>query len=132
MEANIYLTRARMCLLPLVAGCSQTRAPLPIFTVPPARSPPLRCVLQRALFTVAPAKLKWYTVEWPAEQLSWADFRGNVLGVTNPAEATEGSVRRALFAGWEALGLAREPHTSENGVHASASPLEALFERMNW
>jgi hypothetical protein len=33
---------------------------------------------------------------------------------------------------WEGLGLPRCPDTGDNGVHASASPLEALFERMNW
>jgi len=81
---------------------------------------------------VPPAKLKWYTVEWPVEQLSWADFRSKVLGATNPAQAAEGSVRRAILDQWQSLGLAKEPYASENGVHASASPIEALFERMNW
>lgn len=128
----LIATRARVCLSPFVVGCSEL--------VPPSLPSRCRCRLgvaswcpiQRALFTVAPAKLQWYTVEWPAAQLSWADFRGRVLGATNPAAAKAGSVRRALFDQWETLGLAKEPHTSENGVHASASPLEALFERMNW
>jgi hypothetical protein len=30
------------------------------------------------------------------------------------------------------LGLAASPDTGDNGVHASASPFEALAERMNW
>ena len=55
-----------------------------------------------------------------------------VLGATDPSTASEGSVRRAIFDKWEELGLAKQPSTGENGVHASASPLEGLFERMNW
>lgn len=30
------------------------------------------------------------------------------------------------------LGLATKPNTGDNGVHASASPFEALAERVNW
>ena len=30
------------------------------------------------------------------------------------------------------LGLASKPNTGDNGVHASASPFEALAERKNW
>jgi hypothetical protein len=30
------------------------------------------------------------------------------------------------------LGLASKPNTGDNGVHASASPFEALTERKNW
>ena len=33
---------------------------------------------------------------------------------------------------WKALGLAEVPNVGDNGVHASASPFEALAERMNW
>jgi len=37
-----------------------------------------------------------------------------------------------MAARWESLGLASEPNTTDNGVHASASPFEGLAERMNW
>ena len=30
------------------------------------------------------------------------------------------------------MGLKSEPNTGDNGVHASASPFEALAERANW
>lgn len=30
------------------------------------------------------------------------------------------------------MGLASKPNTGDNGVHASASPFEALAERNNW
>ena len=37
-----------------------------------------------------------------------------------------------LMEQWESLGLAAPPNTSDNGVHASASPFEGLAEKMNW
>lgn len=55
-----------------------------------------------------------------------------VLGATNPAEAAVGSVRREILEKFTELGLASKPNTGENGVHASASPFEALAERINW
>lgn len=33
---------------------------------------------------------------------------------------------------WSDLGLKAQPDTGDNGVHASASPFEALAERSNW
>ena len=32
----------------------------------------------RAAYTTEPASIHYYTVEWPAASLSWADFRGKV------------------------------------------------------
>lgn len=83
-------------------------------------------------YTAPGEKIHWYTVSWPADALSWADFRGSVLGSTNPAEAPKGSVRREILDTYEELGLKARPNTGDNGVHASASPFEALAERMNW
>jgi hypothetical protein len=77
-------------------------------------------------------KIQWYTVSWPADALSWADFRGKVLGATDPSAAPKGSVRRAILDQYKTLGLATKPDTGDNGVHASASPFEALAERANW
>merc|ERR1719436_2080490 len=37
-----------------------------------------------------------------------------------------------ILSQWKELGLAAEPNTGDNGVHASASPFEALSERVNW
>jgi len=82
---------------------------------------------------VAPGKsIHWFTVEWTQADLSWADFRGNVLGPTDPSTAPENSVRGSIFANWESLGLSAQPDTGDNGVHASASPFEGLAERLNW
>merc|ERR1712061_223423 len=43
-----------------------------------------------------------------------------------------GSLRNTIFKDWQALKLKAVPNTGDNGVHASASPFEALAERINW
>merc|ERR1712167_132128 len=64
----------------------------------------------RNKFTAPGLSIYYYSVEWDSDALPWADFRGKVLGPTDAAEANVG----------------------DNGVHASASPFEALAERNNW
>lgn len=46
--------------------------------------------------------------------------------------SAKGSVRRTILDSYKALGLKSKPDTGDNGVHASASPFEALAERVNW
>lgn len=77
-------------------------------------------------------KIRWYTVSWPTDTLSWEDFRGEVLGATDPTAAPKGSIRRTILEKFKELGLKTKPNTGNNGVHASASPFEALAERANW
>ena len=48
----------------------------------------------RAIFTTPPAAIYWYAVEWDAASLSWADFRGKVLGATDPTAAPDGAIRK--------------------------------------
>jgi len=86
----------------------------------------------RAKFTTPGTSIYYFEVEWDARVLTWADFRGKVLGATDPSTAYEGSVRHSIFVSWESLGLISCPDTGDNGVHASASPFEALAERANW
>lgn len=86
----------------------------------------------RAAYCNPGEKIQWYTVSWPADSLSWADFRGEVLGATNPAAAPVGSIRRTILDKYKELGLKSKPNTGDNGVHASASPFEAMAERNNW
>jgi len=86
----------------------------------------------REKFTTKDAKLQYFVVEWDSKDLSWEDFRGKVLGTTDPASAVEGSLRRTILDDYKTLGLAGVPNVGDNGVHASASPFEALAERMNW
>ncbi len=86
----------------------------------------------REKFVSASASIHYYVVEFDAEFLAWSDFRGKVLGPTDPKAAPADSLRGQLLARWAELGLAYEPNTGDNGVHASASPFEGLAERMNW
>lgn len=86
----------------------------------------------RSKFTAKGTCIYYYEVQWSSSKLSWADFRGKVLGGTDPKAADAGSLRNDIFKDWRKLGLEAEPNTGDNGMHASASPLEALAERVNW
>jgi len=86
----------------------------------------------RGKFTAPTAAITYWVVQFDPALLSWADFRGGVLGPTDPLKAPADSLRGMMAARWESLGLASEPNTTDNGVHASASPFEGLAERMNW
>eukprot|EP00933_Yihiella_yeosuensis_P055054 TRINITY_DN536_c0_g1_i1.p1 TRINITY_DN536_c0_g1~~TRINITY_DN536_c0_g1_i1.p1 ORF type:complete len:334 (+),score=115.92 TRINITY_DN536_c0_g1_i1:69-1070(+) len=86
----------------------------------------------RSAFTAPGRSIHYYTVEWDEATLPWEDFRGKVLGPTDPKEAPKDSLRGKILADWKALGLKSEPNVGDNGVHASASPFEAMAERMNW
>jgi len=79
-----------------------------------------------------PAQIHYYVVEWDPTRLNWEDFRGKVLGGTDPVEAADNSLRRVIYDKWKDLGLSAQPDVGDNGVHASASPFEALAERVNW
>jgi len=86
----------------------------------------------REKYTKPSASIYYYLVEWDPAKLSWEDFRAKVLGATDPSTASDGAVRKEIFKNWKALGLSAEPNVGDNGVHASASPFEALAERLNW
>merc|ERR1712003_308851 len=86
----------------------------------------------RSAFTAPGKSIHYYTVEWDESKLSWEDFRGKVLGPTDPKDAPKDSLRGKILSDWEELGLKSEPNVGDNGVHASASPFEGMAERMNW
>jgi len=86
----------------------------------------------RATYVKEGASIYYYVVEWETKNLAWSDFRGKVLGATDPADSPKDSLRGGALADWKNLGLAEAPNVGENCVHASASPFEALCERMNW
>jgi len=86
----------------------------------------------REKYTKAGAKIHYFVVEWDSAKLSWADFRGQALGATDPTLSAKGSLRNLVLERWEALGLSALPDIGDNGVHGSASPFEALVERNNW
>lgn len=86
----------------------------------------------RSGFVAPGSSIHYYVVDFDPETLSWADFRGKVLGPTDPKDAPKDSLRGAILGTWKECGLAAEPNVGENCVHASASPFEALAEKMNW
>jgi len=86
----------------------------------------------RSKFVGKDVSIHCYVVEWDASKLSWSDFRGKVLGPTDPKEAPAGAIRKLVLDGYKELGLSSEPNKGDNGVHASASPFEGLAEKMNW
>lgn len=86
----------------------------------------------RSKFVQPGTSIHYYVVDWSSDDLKWADFRGKVLGPTDPAEAPAGSLRAGIYSDWSKLGLKALPDTGDNGVHASASPFEGLAEKMNW
>ena len=59
----------------------------------------------REKYTKPGESISYYLVEWDPKKLSWEDFRGKVLGATDPATAEEGSLRREIFSQWKSLGL---------------------------
>ena len=78
------------------------------------------------------AEVRYLVCEWDEAELSWKGFRREVIGATNPADAAPGSARAELLSKWSALGLPAAPSYGNNGVHASAGPLEGLKERCVW
>jgi nucleoside diphosphate kinase len=86
----------------------------------------------RTEFTKPGLSISYFVVEWDAATMSWADFRGKMLGPTDPADAPVDSARGMILAKWKELGLTEEPNVGLNGVHASASPFEAMAEINNW
>eukprot|EP00928_Gymnodinium_smaydae_P055171 TRINITY_DN38766_c0_g1_i1.p1 TRINITY_DN38766_c0_g1~~TRINITY_DN38766_c0_g1_i1.p1 ORF type:complete len:435 (-),score=120.29 TRINITY_DN38766_c0_g1_i1:52-1356(-) len=86
----------------------------------------------RSKFVEPGSSIYYYVVEWEQSAYSWEDFRGKVLGPTDPNDAPEDSLRGAILKKWKDLDLKSMPNTGDNGVHASASPFEALAERVNW
>jgi len=86
----------------------------------------------RSKFVQPGTSIHYYVVDFNPTKLHWADFRGAVLGPTDPKTAPTDSLRGKILADWSALGLEYEPNVGDNGVHASASPFEGLAEKMNW
>jgi hypothetical protein len=79
------------------------------------------------------AKVLFYLVTWKEEDLSWADFRGKIIGSTDPEKADPKSIRGVLLKEFEStFHLTVKPTTTLNGVHASAGPIEGARECGIW
>lgn len=59
--------------------------------------------------------------------LHWRDIRQQMIGATNPTEASSSSIRRQLLDRASELGI-REISQGSNGIHFSAGPLEGMVE----
>lgn len=86
----------------------------------------------RKKFVLPGTSIHYYVVEFSPLTTNWSDFRGKILGPTNPADAPADSLRGSILRDWKKLGLEAVPNVGDNGVHASASPFEGLAERANW
>ena len=86
----------------------------------------------RAKFVRPGSSLYYFVVEWDAATTPWEAFRGQLLGPTDPTKAPADSLRGIINSTWKELGLSDPPNITDNGVHASASPFEAMAERLNW
>lgn len=51
----------------------------------------------RSKFVQPGTSIHCYTVEWDPTKLSWEDFRGKLLGPTDPADGPVGSIRRTIL-----------------------------------
>lgn len=86
----------------------------------------------REKFMKLDSNIHLLVVAFDPKELSWAHFRSQVVGSTDPTKAAEGSLRANILANYEELGLKEPPDNTDNGVHGSAGPLEALKERIVW
>ena len=68
--------------------------------------------------------IDYFVVEFDPDQVSWEQFRKEVLGVTNASKAAPDSFRGQLYAEYQVEFPGRD-----NFVHGSAGPLEGLVER---
>jgi hypothetical protein len=51
----------------------------------------------RTKFVAPGVSIYYYTVEWDSKNLSWEDFRGSLLGPTDPKDAPEVRYRKFVF-----------------------------------
>jgi len=86
----------------------------------------------RDKYTTPGVKVYWMLVEFEEAKLPWKAFRGDVIGATDPTKAPPGSLRRKIYEDWKDLDLTEQPSTADNGIHASAGPVEGLRERQIW
>lgn len=73
----------------------------------------------------APNGIQFFLISFDSKKIHWKDFREQFIGATNPKKAVEGSLRHYLYHNYESMDLATQPAGSDNGIHASASPVEA-------
>ena len=50
----------------------------------------------RSKFVGETNSIYFYSIEWNSKDLSWKDFRGNIIGPTDPSQAPSGSIRGTI------------------------------------
>jgi len=106
-----------------VPGLAQGSAPFTLNGFYPA---------MREQFLAEGSAVHAFVVSFDPERLTWSSFREDLVGATDPARASEESLRGTILASWEALELPSKPSMAANGVRASAGALEGLKERLIW
>mmetsp|Transcript_24274 Transcript_24274/g.31605 ORF Transcript_24274/g.31605 Transcript_24274/m.31605 type:complete len:450 (+) Transcript_24274:60-1409(+) len=77
-------------------------------------------------------KLTWFSLKLP-DSMSWTKFIKQVVGSPDSSTSPEASIRKVLFDKFSNSSSSNQTFNEHlNFVHVSASPLEAVFERMNW
>jgi hypothetical protein len=70
--------------------------------------------------------IDYYVVEFDPEQVSWEQFRKNILGATDSSKADPASFRGQLYARYSSR---LQYPGRDNFVHGSAGPFEGFVER---
>ena len=69
--------------------------------------------------------MNYYVIEFDSDKLKWDEFRKNILGITDCSKSSKDSFRSLMYKKYKVC----NPGTN-NFVHGSAGPFEALIERM--
>jgi hypothetical protein len=69
-------------------------------------------------------EMAYHVIEFDPDQVSWAQFRKNILGATDASKSDPESFRGQLYSAHQVEFPGRD-----NFVHGSAGPLEGLVER---
>jgi len=81
----------------------------------------------------APGSRHYFCVKWSAKLMPWETFQADFVGsAEDPADAPPTSLRGFLYTQWREVDLKRQPGAHNIGIHASASPLEGLADRLRW
>ncbi len=84
----------------------------------------------RDIFTQPNEKIIYFIANFASEQLDWSNFRNDIIGKTNPVDASEKSIRGYFHKNNEKYDIVTGYR--DNVIHASASPFEAFIEKNNW
>ncbi len=64
----------------------------------------------RAKYVTPGTSIHYYNVDFDPAKISWSDFRGKILGPTDPKSAPPDSLRGKILTDWKKLGLEYEPN----------------------